>query len=83
MENITFYEQINLFLERKRPKKPSAYVHRQALAYAGLMHVYAGMDLRMHLRFQKPMKCKFSYCWGLERISHRLGTIPNPYFLTI
>ena len=28
MENITFYEQINLFLENKRPRKPSAYVCR-------------------------------------------------------
>ena len=28
MENITFYEQINLFLENKRPRKPLAYVHR-------------------------------------------------------
>ena len=28
MENINFYEQINLFLENKRPRKPSIYVHR-------------------------------------------------------
>ena len=28
MENITFYEKINLFLENKRPRKPSASVRR-------------------------------------------------------
>ena len=28
MENITFYEQINLFLENKRQKKPSACIHK-------------------------------------------------------
>ena len=39
MENITFYEQKkNLFLENKRPRKPSAYVCRPELVYASLMH---------------------------------------------
>ena len=28
MEKRTFYEQINLFLESKRPRKPSACVRR-------------------------------------------------------
>ena len=28
MENITFYEQITLFLENKRPWKPLTCVHR-------------------------------------------------------
>ena len=28
MENITFYEKINLFLENKRPRKPSACVRK-------------------------------------------------------
>ena len=28
MKNITFYEKINLFLENKRPRKPSACVRR-------------------------------------------------------
>ena len=41
MENVTFYEQINLFLENKRPRKPSvcirrfdACVHRHGPAHA-------------------------------------------------
>ena len=42
MENITFYEQMNLFLENKKPRKPSACacvrrydacVHRIGLAH--------------------------------------------------
>ena len=33
MENIIFYEQINLFLENKRLKKPSACVSRQGPMY--------------------------------------------------
>ena len=60
MENITFYGQINLFLENKRPRKPSACVHRHGLAYASLMHAYAGTDPCTQLSFQKPMKDKFS-----------------------
>ena len=59
MENITFYEQINLFLENKRPRKPLAFVHRLEPVYVGLMQVYAGTDLRTQLRFQKPIKCNF------------------------
>jgi len=27
-ENVTFYEKINIFLENKRPRKPSSYVHK-------------------------------------------------------
>ena len=53
MENITSYEQINQFLENKGQGNPR-------LAYPGLMYAYAGMDLRMQLGFQKPMKDKFS-----------------------
>jgi len=54
MENITFYEKINLFLENKRPRKPSACVCKQGPAYVGLMHAYAaGTNLRMQLGFQK------------------------------
>ena len=30
MENITFYKQINLFLENKMPRKPSACIRRSA-----------------------------------------------------
>ena len=40
MENITFYEQINLFLENKRPRKPLVCVRRVELAYTSLMHVH-------------------------------------------
>ena len=46
MENITFYEQISLFLENKMPRKYLACVHRPELAYAGLMHANIGTDLR-------------------------------------
>ena len=60
MENITFNEQINLFLKNKRPRKPLAYVCKLEPAYVGLMHAYTGTDLRMQQRFQKPMKGKFS-----------------------
>ena len=60
MENITFYGQINLFLENERPRKPSACVHRHGLAYASLMHAYAGTDPCTQLSFQKLMKDKFS-----------------------
>ena len=60
MENITFYEQINLFLEKKRPRKPLAYVCRQGPMYVSLMHAYAGMNLCTQLGFQKPTKDKFS-----------------------
>ena len=45
MESKTFYEQINLFLESKWPRKPSGPT------YVGLMHAYVGMDLRMQLGF--------------------------------
>ena len=59
MENITFYEQINLFLENKKPRKSLAFVHRLEPVYVGLMQVYVGTDLRTQLRFQKPIKCNF------------------------
>ena len=52
MKNITFYEQINLFLKNKGQGNPH-------FAYTGLIHAYAGMDLRTQLGFQKPMKDKF------------------------
>ena len=60
MENITFYEQINLFLENKRLRKPSACIHRQGLMYVGLMHAYVGTNLYTQLGFQKLIKGKFS-----------------------
>ena len=47
MENITFYEHINLFLKNKRPRKPLASVCKPKPTYAGLMHEYAGTDLRI------------------------------------
>ena len=53
MENITFYEQINQFLENKMPRKPKAYIHSPEPAHAS-------MDLCTQLGFQKPMKGKFS-----------------------
>jgi len=60
MEILTLYEQINQFLENKRPRKHSACVRRQGPTYAGQMHAYASTDLRTQLRFQKPMKDKLS-----------------------
>ena len=60
MENVTFYEQINLFLENKRSKKPQASVHRPKLVYAGLMHAYVSTNLRTQLGYQKLIKDKFS-----------------------
>ena len=60
MENITFYKQINLYLENKRSRKPSAYVPKQGPAYTGLMHAYASTNLRTHQGFQKPIRGKFS-----------------------
>ena len=65
MENITFYEQINLFLENKRRRKPLAFVRRLEPAYVGLMHVYTGTDLRTQLRFQKPIKMQV-FCLNVE-----------------
>ena len=47
-------------MKNKRPRKPSACVHRQGPTHAGPMHAYAGMDLCTQLGFQKPMKDKFS-----------------------
>ena len=44
MENINFYEQINLFFEDKRIRKPLACVRMQGLAYVGLIHAYVGMN---------------------------------------
>ena len=44
MENINFYEQINLFFENKRIRKPLARVRMQGLAYVGLIHAYVGMN---------------------------------------
>ena len=54
MENITFYEQINLFLENKRPRKPLACVHR------------SDARVRMHepahvARVPETMKGRFFY----------------------
>ena len=46
MENITFYKQINLFLENKSQGNPWPM-------YAGLVHAYISTDLRTQLRFQK------------------------------
>jgi len=60
MENINFYEQINLVLENKRPRKPPACECELMHVYAGLMHAYAGTNLCTQLGFQKPMKDKFS-----------------------
>ena len=59
MENITFYEQINLFLESKRLRKPLACVRRPELVCVDLMHAYASTNLCMQLGFQKPMKNKY------------------------
>ena len=73
MENITSYEQINLFLESKRPRKPSACVRRPEPAYVGLMNAYVGTDLHTQLGFQKPMKDKFS------TLMLRFGTNPTSY----
>ena len=50
----------NLFLENKKPRKPSACVCRPEPAYTSLMHPYIGTDLHTQLGFQKPMKDKFS-----------------------
>ena len=33
MENITFFEKINLFLKNKRPRKPLAYLHWHKLTH--------------------------------------------------
>ena len=60
MENITFYKQINLYLENKKSRKPSAYVPKQGPTYTGLMHAYASTNLRTHQGFQKPIRGKFS-----------------------
>ena len=73
MEKRTFYEQINLFLESKRPRKPSACVRRPEPAYVGLMNAYVGTDLHTQLGFQKPMKDKFS------TLMLRFGTNPTSY----
>ena len=54
MENITFYEKKNLFLENERPRKPLAYVCRPELAYMST-------SLHMQLVFQKPMKGEFFF----------------------
>ena len=51
MENITFYEKINIFLENKKSRKSLAYLRRQGHVYAGLMHANVGMDLRTQLGF--------------------------------
>ena len=59
MENINFYEQINLVLENKRPRKPPACECELMHVYAGLMHMYVGTNLCTQLRFQKLMKGKF------------------------
>ena len=52
MENITFYKQINLFLENKCQRKLSAYVH-------SLKACVRRHELRTQVGFQKPMKGKF------------------------
>ena len=83
MENITFNEQINLFLERKG---------HEILRYA-----YAGFNLHTHhyscvrkskstyaCRVSEAMKGKFAVLnWVLEQISHRLKVIPNLFFHNI
>ena len=83
MEKRTFYEQINLFLESKRPRKPSACVRRPEPAYVGLMNVYVGTNLHTQLRFQKPMKDKFFALMLRFGMNPTLSGKPNPYFLTI
>ena len=59
MENIIFYEQINLFLQNKKGQGNPRPV------YIGLMHVYTSTDLHTQLGFQKPMKDKF-YALNIE-----------------
>ena len=60
MENITFYEQIKLFLENKRPRKPTICIRRPKPAQASMMHAYACTNLHTQLGFYKPMKGKLS-----------------------
>ena len=60
MENITFYEQINLFLENKRPRKLPACVCRPKFVHASLRHAYAVTEYHTQLGFPKPMKDKYS-----------------------
>ena len=82
----SFMNQISYFWKRNATKT-QACVH---------IHMYARMlqtcvHMRMHTRayvcmlgFQKLWKTSFLHLkLGLERIPHRLGVVPNPYFLTI
>ena len=62
----------NLFLENKKPRKPSACVCRPEPAYTSLMHPYIGTDLHTQLGFQKPMKDKFF------ALMLMFGTATNP-----
>ena len=70
MENITFYDQINIFLENKMPRKLSACVYRP-----GPTHV-----ARVSKTYERQV-----FCINVEeRIPHHLGAaVLNPYFLTI
>ena len=54
MGNITFYKQINLFLETKRPRKPSTCVHR--------FDAHVRRHKPMHItRVLETMKDRFFY----------------------
>jgi len=82
MKNVTF-EQINLFLKSKL-RKSSVYAHKNRPTCVAIMHVHASTILRTHGRFQKLCKESFLHSnWVLERISHHLGVILNPYFFNI
>ena len=45
MEGITFYEQINLFLENKGQRKSLACIRKHEPAYATLKPAYVGPSL--------------------------------------
>jgi len=73
------------------PQKPSGMcTHTHVCTHAPDLHAHASC-MRMHTRacvcmlgFQKLWKTSFLHLkLGLEWIPHRLGVVPNPYFLTI
>ena len=78
MENITFYKQINLFLETKRPRKPSTCVHR--------FDAHVRRHKPMHItRVLETMKDRF-FCnnfevWNKSHIVWELFQTPifSPY----
>ena len=78
MENITFYKQINLFLETKRPRKPSTCVHR--------FDAHVHRQKPMHItRVLETMKDRF-FCnnfevWNKSHIVWELFQTPifSPY----